>query len=117
MHVHLVAIEVGVIGRADRRIEPEGLVGHYLHPVGHDGHPVQGWLAVEQDYIAIGKLAVDLPADVDLLCDLLTVLVCDLDPPLVGTGDVIDSRVPVRTAAHKCLHYLHVPGVGNHGHR
>ena len=47
VHVHLVAVEVGVVGRADGGIEPEGLVRHDLDPVGHDGHSVQGRLAVE----------------------------------------------------------------------
>ncbi len=77
---------------------------------------MQRRLPVEEDYIAIGKLPVDLPADIDLLGNLLAVLIGYLDASLVGPGYIVHTRMPVRAAAHEGLHNLHVPGVGNHGH-
>jgi hypothetical protein len=77
---------------------------------------MQGRLAVKEDYITIGKLPVDLPADIDLLGNLLAVLIGYLDASLVRPGNIIHTRMAIRAAAHECLHDLHIPGVGNHGH-
>ena len=38
MHVHLVAVEVCVVGRAGALVEAEGAPGHDLHVMSHDGH-------------------------------------------------------------------------------
>ena len=47
MHVHLVTIEVGVVGRTDRGMESKGPIWKNLHIVGHDRHSVKRRLSVE----------------------------------------------------------------------
>ena len=53
VQVHLVAIEIGVVGRADAQVQPEGLPWHDAHGVGHHGHAVQRRLPVEQHDVAV----------------------------------------------------------------
>eukprot|EP00962_Isochrysis_galbana_P016195 scaffold4633_cov114-Isochrysis_galbana.AAC.8 len=36
VHVHLISVKVGVVGRADALVESEGAVGHNPGTVGHD---------------------------------------------------------------------------------
>lgn len=52
MHVHLIAIEVGVIGGRDRQIQTESLEIQNTDAVAHHGHFMQGGLSVE-DYIVV----------------------------------------------------------------
>eukprot|EP00959_Pyramimonas_sp_CCMP1952_P413652 8667311-Pyramimonas_sp.AAC.3 len=51
MHVHLVAVEVGVVRARHRQVEAEGGVGHHAHAVAHDGHLVQRGLPVEEHHV------------------------------------------------------------------
>jgi len=75
VHVHLVAAgEVGVVRRTDDGVQPERLVRHDHDLVGHDRHPVERRLAVEDDDVAVDEVAVDLPAGLDLLGELFAVL-------------------------------------------
>ena len=53
VQVHLVAIEVRVVGRADAEVQPERLPRHDPHGVRHHAHPVQRRLPVEQDDVAV----------------------------------------------------------------
>ena len=65
----------------------------------------------------ISELAIDLPADIDLFSYLLAILVCDLDPPLIGPGDIIDARMTIRASSHKCLDDLLISDIDNNGYR
>ena len=60
VHVHLVPVEVGVVRRGHREVEPEGRVRQDLHAVPHDGHLVQARLPVEQHRIAVVEVALHL---------------------------------------------------------
>ena len=91
--VHLVPVEVGVVGWADRRVQPEGLVGHDDHLMGHDRHPVKRGLPVEEDYVPVHQLPVDLPSKLELFGHLFGVSVGDFDTSPVGSRDVVDARV------------------------
>ena len=53
MHVHLVTIEIGVIRRSHRQVEPEGGVWQDADPVAHHGHLMQRRLTVKDDHVAI----------------------------------------------------------------
>ena len=61
MHGHLVAVEVRVEGRADQRVQLDGLAfdQHGLERL--DTQPVQGRGAVEQDGMLLDDLLQDRP--------------------------------------------------------
>lgn len=59
VHVHLIAVEVSIVGRADREVESEGVVGKDPNAVGHHTHPVQGRLTVEQHVVSVFEGALD----------------------------------------------------------
>ena len=46
MHGHLVAVEVGVVGGADQRMDADGLALDQDRLEGLDGEPVEGGRAV-----------------------------------------------------------------------
>lgn len=69
MHVHLIAIEVSIVGRADRQVESEGVVGEYSYTMGHHAHPMEGRLAVEEHVIAVFKGALYDSAVAEMLLD------------------------------------------------
>ena len=64
--VHLVAVEVGVVGRRGAHVEAEGVVGHDAHAVAHQAHLVQRRLAVEEDDVLVEQVAVDDVAGLQL---------------------------------------------------
>ena len=53
VHVHLVAIEVSIVGGADRQVESEGVVGQDADSVTHHTHSVEGGLSVEQNVVSV----------------------------------------------------------------
>ena len=53
MHVHLITIEIGVVWRRYRQVEPERGVREDADTVTHHGHFMQRWLTVEDDHVAI----------------------------------------------------------------
>ena len=80
--VHLVSVEISVVGRAHTLVEPESPVWHHLslrgsqevardhersplpmerggptHKVGHDAQLVERWLTVEEDDIAVYEVS------------------------------------------------------------
>lgn len=71
VHIHLIAIEVSIVRRANRQVEPEGVVGKDPYAVSHHTHPVQGWLSVEQNIITVFKSALDNRAVAEMLLDQL----------------------------------------------
>ena len=91
VEVHLVSVEVCVVGRTYAQVEPECLSLHDLDAVRHHGHPVQRRLPVEQDDISVYELSLDGVSDVETLGDLLGVPLGDPDLPSVGTDDVVRS--------------------------
>ena len=62
MHVHLVAVEIGVVRRRDREVESEGRVRHDAHLVTHHRHLVQRRLAIEDNVVAVLNMSLDLVA-------------------------------------------------------
>ena len=96
VHVHLVPVEVGVVGGADRQVQPESVVGQNAHAVSHHTHPMQRRLPVEQHVVAILKVAFHDGAVVDYLSDFLGFVV-DLHqihdflvlPPVLGRLDYV----------------------------
>ncbi len=70
MQVHLVAIEVGVEGRAHTLVEAEGAVRLDDGVEGHDAQLVQAGLAIEEDDVVVDEVALDHVAALQLLRDL-----------------------------------------------
>src|SRR3990172_1357508 len=74
VEVHLVTVEICVVGRAHAEIEPEGLIRQNLHFMGHDAHPVKRGLPVEENHIPFPKMSVNNPARLHFFKYLLKVL-------------------------------------------
>mmetsp|Transcript_9387 Transcript_9387/g.23364 ORF Transcript_9387/g.23364 Transcript_9387/m.23364 type:complete len:203 (+) Transcript_9387:4275-4883(+) len=66
MQIHLVAVEVSVVGRRHSEVESQRREGHDFDAVPHHGHLVQGWLPIEDDVIAIHHVPLNLPAVLQL---------------------------------------------------
>ena len=65
MQVHLVAVEVGVEGRADALVEAECAM-RFDHGVeGHDAQLVETWLPIEQDNVVVDQVALDYVAELN----------------------------------------------------
>ena len=61
MHVHLVTIEIGVVGVTIGVVHANNpLIGKDTSLVTHDGGFVESWLTVHQDVITSGEMTVDL---------------------------------------------------------
>lgn len=59
VHVHLIAVEIGIVGRTHRQIQSEGIVGEYSNSMTHHAHPVECGLPVENDIISILETPLD----------------------------------------------------------
>ena len=66
VQVHLVAVKIRIVRRADALVEAEGAVGENVRLVRHDGQFVQGGLAVEQDEVAVLHVSLHLVAHLQL---------------------------------------------------
>ena len=53
VHVHLITIEIGVIRRADREIEAEGIIGKNSDAVTHHTHTMECRLSIKQHIISV----------------------------------------------------------------
>ena len=73
MHVHLVAVKVGVVGRRDAEVEPERRVRQDAHAVRHHAHLVQRGRAVKDDVVAVAQVALDDVAGLECEVDLVPV--------------------------------------------
>jgi len=75
VHRHLVAVEIGVEGFADERVDADGLAFHEHGHESLDTQPVQGGRPVQQDRVVLDDLLEDVP-DLGLLAfhDLLRAL-------------------------------------------
>ena len=61
VHVHLIPVEIGVVWRRARQVHAERGVVQDFGTVTHDGHLMQGGLAVKQDVVAVAKVALHNP--------------------------------------------------------
>ena len=61
MHGHLVAVEVGVEGGADQRVNLDGLAFHQHRLERLDAQAVQGWGAVQQHRVILDDFFQDVP--------------------------------------------------------
>ncbi len=68
VHGHLVAVEVGVEGRADQRVQGDGVAFHQVRAEGLDAQAVQRGGAVEHDRVVLDHLVQGVP---DLVAVLL----------------------------------------------
>ena len=110
MHVHLVAVEIGVVRRRHRDVHSKGAVRHDAHPVAHDGHLVQGRLTVEQHAVAVDHVPLHLVPVLEPLVALA------LHEPKVQSlpvlaDDVLGAGLPrgrVRAVLHELTQALDV---------
>ena len=70
MDVHLVSIEVSVVGRANALIESQSIPRLHFDLVGHHGHPMQGRLTVENHYIFVLNVSEDDISILEVICQV-----------------------------------------------
>ena len=76
MHVHLVSVKVGVVGRGHTEVETERGPGKDFDPVTHHGHFVEGRLTVEDDQVIIDNVTLHLCVCVCVCIRVLCVCEC-----------------------------------------
>jgi len=59
VHVHLIAVKIGIVRRADALVEAEGSTRQHLHFVAHDGDTMQRRLAIEEHDVAIVQVTLN----------------------------------------------------------
>ena len=92
VEVHLVAVEVGVVRRAHALVEAERAPLHHARAVRHDRELVQRRLPVEEHDVAVGQVALDDVAHLELGRDAAPVAVLERLLALVGRLDVVRAR-------------------------
>src|SRR3569833_1410408 len=66
MHVHLIAVEVRIVGVAIRVVHAYSLLARQdSHAVAHDGRLMKRGLSIHENYVAIGEMTVLLLAAAD----------------------------------------------------
>ena len=78
VQVHLVAVKVGVVGRAHTLVEAEGAAFQDFCSVGHNRDPVQAGLPVEKDNIPIYHVPIDKVSWSQLLGNVAAVAVLQI---------------------------------------
>lgn len=91
VQVHLVTVEIGVVGSSDGEVKTEGRVRHDSHSVTHHGLFVQRGLTIEENYVTINDVTLDFPTilQVDvagLLCMTQIYAVARATDDISGTG-------------------------------
>src|SRR4029077_19485059 len=110
VEVHLVAVEVSVVGRADRRVEPERPIGKHADAVRHDRHPVEGRLPVEEDNVAVHEVPLhDVTGGEGVGKGLPVAGEIEPDLDAVRTDDVVRARVLEGPGHDELLQRLDVP--------
>ena len=100
VQVHLVAVEVSVVWRSDRKIEAERGVRHDLNSVTHHRLLVQRWLSVEDDVITVNDVSLDDPAELQL--DLASgLVVSQINARIVLANDEFGARMNVWSTLHQ----------------
>ena len=59
MHVHFVAVEVGVVGRCYREVHAERRPRQHLDSMAHHGHFVERRLPIEDDYVSVAHVSLN----------------------------------------------------------
>ena len=108
VQIHLIAVEVGVVGTSYRQVEPKGRVVEHLDVVGHDRHLVERGLAVEEDDVAIGEVPLDDIAHVEHDVSRAHVLEIDHLVCVAPADDVLGARVLVGAPLDGLFELLHV---------
>jgi len=67
MHVHLITVEVCIVGGGHREIESESREGEYFHTMTHKRHLMQGRLTVEDNIVIVLEMPLHLVARLNVL--------------------------------------------------
>src|SRR5690606_12379415 len=91
VEVHLIPVKIRIIGRTHGRIKAECPSVHDLHTVGHDAHPVERRLPVEEDDVPIPYLSLHSPSRFELLGNRFKVSFSEPKPPFIRSYHIIGS--------------------------
>ena len=105
MHVHLITIEISVVGGRHRQVETEGGVGHDANAVPHHRHFVERWLAIENDKVAVLEMTFDLVSELEMSVTRLLHKTKIETLPVI-TDDILGSWVLCWSVANEFLHSI-----------
>ncbi|GIX63994.1 CDP-glycerol:poly(glycerophosphate) glycerophosphotransferase, putative [Babesia caballi] len=101
VQVHLVTVEVRIVGRGNREVQPEGREGQYLASVTHDTHFVQRGLTVKENEVTVLKVTLNSVAVFELE------VTRTLDVPQVKAGAVVaNDKLGARPLVGAHFHLL-----------
>lgn len=126
MQIHLIAIEISIVRRANTLVETECTPRPNLGVVCHDTQFVKRWLAVEQNNVVVIQMSLYQVSDSQLVCHALSVI-DELEKPfhltfgldVIGTGmdiSAVDDTTS-QTFNVVCVHRLRVGQDLGHVHR
>ena len=107
VHVHLVAVEVGVVGCRYAEVESESLEGQHLDSVAHQRHLVERGLPVEYDIVSVPQLPLHDVTRIQLSISSVP-CVGQINLPAIVTNDVLCPRPFGGAIGHELLHHGHV---------
>jgi len=106
---YLVAVKIGVVGRAHTLVEAEGAVGADLDVVSHDRELVEGGLSIEEHDVLVLEVTFDNVTDGQLFGEVCTVGdKLEVDFLVVRVLNVICSGVDIGTVKHVLAQTLDV---------
>lgn len=91
VHVHFIAVEVGVVGGGHAQVESEGRKWEYFDAVAHHAHFVERWLAVEQHDVVGDDVAFHYVPDVQVAVQVNAL--GQVDHHAIFLYDVVGTRV------------------------
>ena len=107
MHVHLVAVKVGVVRGRHRQIQPECRVGKHLHSVTHEGHLVQRGLSIENNVVVVAQVTLYHVARLQISISGF-LQGTNVEVLTIGSVDELSPRPGVRSIVHESSHLLDV---------
>ena len=108
MHVHLVAVKVGVVRRRNGQVHAKCAVREDPHAMSHDGHLVQTRLPIEEHDVSVHHVPLNHHAILQVpVARLLEV--SQVDAVALGVDDVLGTslaRQRIRAILHELLEPL-----------
>lgn len=103
VQVHLISVEVSVVGCGDGEVESEGRPGKDLDPVPHHGHLVKCWLTVEHHQIIVYQVTLHLVSQLQVEVGGLGMKAQIHTLPGV-TDDVLGAGILIMATANQLCH-------------
>lgn len=107
VHIHLVAVEIGIVRRRHTQVKSESLERQDFDPMAHQRHLVKGGLPIEDDVVAVTNVPLNNIAGVKMdICSVLPIGKVYL--PAIVPNDILGARPLCRTIPDQLLHNAHI---------